>query len=226
MCLGDMGTAFVKTSHLLDLEDRANGITHAVGAGAAIAGLGILATLAARTGDPWKIVSSCIYGSTLVLLFTSSTLYHSARTASWRHFLRLLDHAAIPLLIAGTYTPFLLVNIRGPWGWSLFGTIWALSAAGVAAGLASSGRFKGARIAVYLLMGWLIAVAMAPLSRNLSTPGLALLVAGGLAYSLGTVFYALDKRLPFAHMIWHVFVLGASVCHFLSIALGVLTFEG
>lgn len=219
-------TSFAKTPHLLDLEDRANGISHALGTGAAIAGLGLLATLAARTGDPWKIVSSCVYGSTLVILFSASTLYHSARSQAWRRILRLLDHAAIPLLIAGTYTPFLLVNIRGPWGWSLFGAIWTLALAGVGAGLASSGRFKAARTGLYLLMGWLIVVAMPPLARNLSTTGLWLLVAGGIAYTLGTVFYALDRRMAFGHMVWHVFVLGASVCHFLSITLGVLPYEG
>lgn len=219
-------TSLTKTPLLLELEDRANGISHAVGAGAAIAGLGLLATLSARTGDPWKIVSSCIYGATLVILFSASTLYHSARSKPWRRVLRLLDHAAIPLLIAGTYTPFLLVNIRGPWGWSLFGAIWTLALAGVGAGLASSGRFKGARTILYLLMGWLVVVAMPPLARNISTAGLSLLVAGGIAYTLGTIFYALDRKLAFGHMVWHVFVLGASVCHFLSIALGVLPYQG
>jgi hemolysin III len=221
-----MGLSIVKTPLLLELEDRANGISHAIGVGAAIAGLGLLATLSAQTGDPWKIVSSCIYGSTLVILFAASTLYHTARSKPWRRILRLLDHAAIPLLIAGTYTPFLLVNIRGPWGWSLFGAIWTLAVAGVAMGIASSGRFKAARTILYLLMGWLVVVAMPPLSRNISTAGLWLLVSGGIAYTLGTAFYALDRRLPYGHMVWHVFVLGASVCHFLSITLGVLPYGG
>lgn len=218
--------SLIKSPLLLELEDRANEITHAIGVGAAIAGSGLLATLSARTCDPWKIVSSCVYGSTLVILFAASTLYHSARSSSWRRILRQLDHAAIPLLIAGTYTPFLLVNIRGPWGWSLFGVIWSLALAGVAAGFAGAGRFKGARTILHLLMGWLVVVAMPPLARNISTAGLALLVAGGVAYTIGTVFYALDRHMAFGHVVWHVFVLGASACHFLSITLGVLPHGG
>lgn len=205
-----------------DLQDRANSATHAIGAGAAMAGTGLLVVLAAHTGDPWKIVATALYGATLVLLFLSSTLYHSARTVVRRRTLRSLDHAAIPLLIAGTYTPFLLVNLRGSTGWWMFGTIWTLGLASLALGILAHGRFKLARTLLYLAMGWLIVLALPPLVATLGTTSLVLLVAGGVAYSAGTIFYMLDKRLPFGHALWHLFVLGASVCHFLSIVFGVL----
>ena len=214
-----------KSHALVDLEDRANSLTHAVGAGFFIAGLALLAVLSARSGDPWKIVSVCIYGATLVLLFTSSAIYHAVRRPGLRKAFRVLDHVSIHLLIAGTYTPFMLVTLRGPWGWSLFGTIWALALAGVVGDLFFTGRFKTLSTILYLLMGWVIVVAIKPLAHSLPTVGLVLLLSGGLAYSLGAVFYILDKKLPFGHAVWHVFVLGAGVCHFLSVTFGVLLAE-
>ena len=222
----NMKTILVKTLGLMELEDRANGITHAAGMGGALAGLVLLAILSAQTGDPWKIVSVCIYGATLVLLFTASTLYHTSRSATLRRSLRMLDHAAINMLIAGTYTPFMLVNLRGPWGWSLFGALWFLALASTILDLSSAGRFKIAKTILYLVMGWIIVIAMPPLAHSISTAGLVLLVAGGVIYSVGTAFYALDKRIAFGHVVWHVFVLAASVCHFLSITLGVLPHAG
>lgn len=209
-----------------DLEDRANGAIHAMGAGGAMAGLGLLAVLGARTGDPWKIVSLCLYGVTLVLLFTASTLYHSSRSPGQRRVWRAVDHASIPLLIAGTYTPFLLVNLRGPWGWSLLLAIWSLALASIALGLWSQGRHKVVRTTLFLVMGWLIVVALPPLVRTLTPASLALLVAGGVAYSAGSAFYLLDRRIRFGHAVWHLFVVAAGVCHFLSITLGVIPFEG
>jgi hemolysin III len=207
-----------------DLQDRANSAIHAVGAGAAMAGTGLLAVLAAHTGDPWKIAATALYGATLILLFLSSTLYHSARTLERRRLLRAIDHAAIPMLIAGTYTPFLLVNLRGSTGWWMFGTIWTLGLSSLALGILAHGKFKLARTLLFLAMGWLIVLALPPLVATLGTTSLVLLVAGGVAYSVGTIFYMLDKRLPFGHALWHLFVLGASVCHFLSIVYGVLPY--
>ena len=187
-----------------------------------MAGTALLVILAARTGDPWKIVATALYGATLILLFLSSTLYHSSRTLERRRFLRSIDHAAIPLLIAGTYTPFLLVNLRGSSGWWMFGTIWTLGLSSLALGILAHGKFKLARTLLFLAMGWLIVLALPSLVASLDTTSLVLLVAGGVAYSVGTVFYMLDKRIPFGHALWHLFVLAASVCHFLSITFGVL----
>lgn len=217
-----MAIPFTKSSILLDLEDRANSLTHAVGAGIFVAGLALIIVLASLTGDPWKIVSVSIYGATLVILYTISTLYHSVKSVKVRRVFRILDHVSIHLLIAGTYTPFMLVSLRGPFGWSIFGMIWGLAVIGIAADVFFTGRFKTLSTVLYLLMGWLIVIALRPLSHVLPTAGLALLFAGGAAYSLGAAFYLFDKRLPFGHMVWHLFVLGGSVCHYLSVVLGVL----
>ena len=217
-----MAIPFTKSSILLDLEDRANSLTHAVGAGIFVAGLALIIVLASLTGDPWKIVSVSIYGATLVILYTISTLYHSVKSIKVRRVFRILDHVSIHLLIAGTYTPFMLVSLRGPFGWSIFGMIWGLAVIGIAADVFFTGRFKTLSTILYLLMGWLIVIALRPLSHVLPTAGLALLFAGGAAYSLGAAFYLFDKRLPFGHMVWHIFVLGGSVCHYLSVVLGVL----
>jgi len=217
-----MAIPFTKSSILLDLEDRANSLTHAVGAGIFVAGLALIIVLASLTGDPWKIVSVSIYGATLVILYTISTLYHSVKSIKVRRVFRILDHVSIHLLIAGTYTPFMLVSLRGAFGWSIFGMIWGLAVIGIAADVFFTGRFKTLSTILYLLMGWLIVIALRPLSHVLPTAGLALLFAGGAAYSLGAAFYLFDKRLPFGHMVWHIFVLGGSVCHYLSVVLGVL----
>ena len=217
-----MAIPFTKSSILLDLEDRANSLTHAVGAGIFVAGLALIIVLASLTGDPWKIVSVSIYGATLVILYTISTLYHSVKNIKVRRVFRILDHVSIHLLIAGTYTPFMLVSLRGAFGWSIFGMIWGLAVIGIAADVFFTGRFKTLSTILYLLMGWLIVIALRPLSHVLPTAGLALLFAGGAAYSLGAAFYLFDKRLPFGHMVWHIFVLGGSVCHYLSVVLGVL----
>ena len=217
-----MAISFTKSSILLDLEDRANSLTHAVGAGIFVAGLALIIVLASLTGDPWKIVSVSIYGATLVILYTISTLYHSVKSVKVRRVFRILDHVSIHLLIAGTYTPFMLVSLRGAFGWSIFGMIWGLAVIGIAADVFFTGRFKTLSTVLYLLMGWLIVFTLHRLSQKLPTAGLALLFAGGAAYSLGAAFYLFDKRLPFGHMIWHIFVLGGSVCHYLSVVLGVL----
>jgi len=201
--------------------ERLNSITHLVGGGLALAGLVVLVVFAGFTGDPWKIVSAAIYGTTLVALYTFSTLYHSLRGRSKRVF-RTLDHSAIYVLIAGTYTPFTLVTLRGPWGWSLFGIVWGLAALGVAQEVLFA---KGARVIsviLYLLMGWLVLVAVRPISHSLPGAGLAWLTAGGLFYTGGVIFYAFDEKIPHGHGIWHFFVLAGSISHYLAILLYVL----
>ncbi len=193
--------------------ERFNGYTHLVGAVLALGGAVALVTFAALKGDPWRIVGFAIYGATLVLLYLTSTLYHSVRGRA-KAVLRKLDHCTIYLLIAGTYTPFTLVTLRGPWGWSLFGAVWGLAALGIAqeCWLARGARLTS--LAIYLLMGWLALVALVPLLEALGWTGLAWLAAGGLAYTVGIVFYVFDERVPHFHGVWHLFVLAGSAIHY------------
>ena len=193
----------------------ANAITHGVGAVFAVAGAAYL-IYASTCGNSWLIASCSIYGSTLVLVYICSTLYHSlVRTRARRVFL-ILDHSAIYLLIAGTYTPFTLVSLRGPLGWFLFGTVWSLAIAGVVfKGLAVE-RFAVASATIYLCMGWLIIFAMRPLLHAISWHGIIWIAAGGLAYTLGILFFAFD-RIPYFHALWHLCVLAGSVTHYFAI---------
>lgn len=202
-------------------EEIANSITHGIGAGLAVAALSVLVTLAAMQGDAWQVVSFSIYGTTLVLLYLASTLYHGFRGPRIKRIFQTLDHAAIFLLIAGTYTPFTLVTLNGPWGWTLFGLIWGLAIAGIVIQVVAPDRYRVAQVLLYLGMGWLVVVAIGPLTQNLPIAGLAWLVAGGLSYTLGIAFYAWDQK-PYAHTIWHLFVLGGSICHFFCMLLYVL----
>ncbi len=198
--------------------ERFNSISHLVGAALATAGLAVLVILAARQGDPWKVVSFSVYGTTLLLLFIFSTLYHSLRGKA-KNIFRKLDHYAIYLLIAGTYTPFALVTLRGGWGWSLFGVIWGLAILGI---LSDSLPRTGPRIlpvVIYVVMGWLVLIALHPLLQALPLKGIAWLVAGGLFYTVGIIFYAADESLRHAHGIWHVFVLAGSVTHYAAVLL-------
>jgi len=215
-----------KSPSLRSLEDLANSLSHAGGMGMGVAGTAILVVLASRGGDPWKIVSVSIFGACLVLLYTASSLYHVAHRPGVRKILRILDHMSIHLLIAGTYTPFVLVNLRGPLGWTVFGIVWGLAGAGMVADAFFTGRFKLLSTLLYLAMGWTMLAVLRPLAAALPPAGLVLLLSGGLAYSLGAAFYVLDKRLAFGHAVWHLFVLGGSVCHFLAILLGVLPHTG
>jgi hemolysin III len=201
--------------------ERFNSISHLVGATLALAGLVVLVVFASLQGDPWKIVSFSIYGVSLFLLYTLSTLYHSLRGRAKQIF-RKLDHVAIYLLIAGTYTPFTLVTLRGTWGWTLFVIIWGLAIVGI---IVDSLHKKGSRtmqMVIYLLMGWLILVAMYPLVQALPKGGLVLLVLGGVFYTSGIIFYALDDRMNHAHGIWHLFVLAGSISHYLAVLLYIL----
>jgi len=201
-------------------EEIANSLTHGLGLGLSVAGLSVLVTFASLWGDSWRVTGCAIFGVSLVLLYGASTFYHALRAPRAKHWLRVLDHAAIFVLIAGTYTPFLLANLRGPWGWSLFGVVWALAVVGMILKLFLTGRFPLFSTLIYLLMGWLILVAFKPLVEAVPLGSLAMLVAGGLAYSAGTVFY-LWHRLPYHHAIWHLFVLAGSACHFFAV-LGVI----
>ena len=197
--------------------EAANTITHAVGVALALAGLAVLVTIASLHGNPRQVVSYSIYGVTLVLLYAASTAYHGIRLPRARRLLRTLDHAAIYLLIAGTYTPFSLISLRGAWGWSLFGVIWALAAIGVVFKIFFIGRFSRTSTLVYMGMGWLALIAARQLFANLPSQGLVLLFAGGLCYTVGVLFFALDRKLRFNHAIWHLFVLAGSVCHFFAV---------
>jgi hemolysin III len=202
-------------------EELANSLTHGIGAAFGAAALALLAVFASMNGNTWHVVSCSIYGTTLLLLYTASTLYHAIPYPRAKRVLKIVDHASIFLLIAGTYTPFLLVTLRGPWGWWLFGAVWTIAAAGIVMKLFWTGRFRYLSTGLYLAMGWIVMIALKPLLCSLPPGGLALLGAGGLLYTLGTIFY-LRKSLPFGHAIWHGFVLAASICHFFSILLYVI----
>ena len=197
-------------------EELANRLSHGLGAIFAVAGLVLLVCYSSLYGDVWHVVSTAIFGVTLVLLYCSSTFYHSVRDVRIRRLGQKLDHAAIYLLIAGTYTPFVLVTLRGPWGWSLFGVIWGLALVGVVLKFWFAGRFDVISTMVYIAMGWLVVVALKPMIAVLPRGGLVLLFAGGLCYTGGAAFY-LWRRLPFNHAIWHLFVLAGSACHWAAI---------
>ena len=196
--------------------ERFNSISHLVGAGLAVLGAVLLIVTAARLGDPWKIVSFSIYGAMLVALYVASTLYHSVRGRA-KALLQKFDHCSIYLLIAGSYTPFALVSLRGPWGWSLLAAVWTLAVVGIAQEIWFA---KGARVlslVIYLLMGWLAVLAVMPLWEALTPSGFAWLVAGGLFYTVGIIFYVADQRIRHGHGFWHLFVLGGSSCHFFTV---------
>jgi len=206
-------------------EETASSIIHGIGAVLAIAGLALLVTFAGIMGDPWRVVSFSVYGATLVLLYTSSTFYHAFRNPKMKKLFRIFDHAAIYLLIAGTYTPFLLVTIRGALGWTLFGINWGFALLGVVQSVLFIDRLKFVALVAYLGMGWLIVFALKPLVAALPLGGMIWLVIGGLCYTGGVVFYV-SKRIPYNHAIWHLFVLGGSVSHFFAMLLYVLPSEG
>lgn len=198
-------------------EELVNAVTHGLGAALALAGLAILVVLAALLGDGWQLGSAIVFGVTLVLLYLASTLYHAF---PGRRVLKLLDHAAIYLLIAGTYTPFTLVTLRHAGGMWLFAAVWALAAAGILLEVTWRDRPRWLNALVFVAMGWLVIFMRGPLSAHLHGPGLWLLVAGGVTYTLGTLFYVAPRR--YMHAVWHVFVLGGSVLHFLAVLLYVL----
>ncbi|MBA4138412.1 MAG: hemolysin D [Opitutus sp.] len=198
------------------MEEAANRLTHGFGALLSLAGLVLMVVYSALHGDAWIVTSTAIYGASLVILYSASTLYHSVTSERWRRLCQKLDHAAIYLLIAGTYTPFTLGPLRGSWGWTLFGIVWGLAVVGVVLKLFFAGKFDVVSTLAYLAMGWLVIIALKPLIAALPPGALWLLVSGGLCYSLGTIFYLWEK-LPFNHAVWHVWVLAGSVCHWVAI---------
>ena len=206
--------------HYSRAEEIASSLSHALGIVLGIAGLAVLAAFATLHGGTSRIVSVSIYGATLILLFTASTLYHAVPNPRAQPILRVLDHSAIFLLIAGTYTPFALISLRGPWGWSLFAIVWTLAIIGIALELRHV-RNRMVAALLYLGMGWVGIVAIKPMLANIEPGGLWLLFAGGLCYTLGVPFY-LWKRLPYNHALWHLFVLAGSVLQFFSVLLYVL----
>ncbi|WP_175731706.1 PAQR family membrane homeostasis protein TrhA [Burkholderia ambifaria] len=203
----------------MHVGERFNSISHLVGAVLSVAGLVALVTMGALDRDPYKIVSFCVYGAMLILLYAISTLYHSVRNPRLKAILQKCDHSAIYLLIAGSYTPFALVTLRGPWGWSLFGVSWGLAAFGIAQELTLGRRTRIVSMVLYVLMGWLALVAIRPLIHALPPVGTAWLVAGGVIYSAGIYFFINDERIRHGHGIWHLFVLAGSLCQFVSVAM-------
>jgi len=202
-------------------NELANSVTHGIGFVLSIVGLVVLVVLAEVNGGARHVVACSIYGSTLVVLYLASTLYHSIWSPRIKRIFKTIDHMAIYLLIAGTYTPFTLISLRGGWGWSVFGVIWGLALLGIVYKIFFIGRWRGASVAIYLAMGWFCVIAFKPLIASLSAGGVSWLVAGGLAYSVGVIFYVW-KTLPYHHAIWHLFVMAGSLCHFFSIMLYVL----
>jgi len=197
-------------------EELVNALTHGLGAILSIGAGAVLITLAVVFAGAREVISASVFVASLILLYTASTLYHSARHPTWKARLKILDHCAIFLLIAGTYTPFTIAALRGGWGWSLFGVIWGLAVIGVIFKVFFTGRFQALSTATYVGMGWLVVVALAPLSQVLTATAMLWLVLGGVLYTAGTVFYHAE-RIPYAHAIWHLFVLAGSACHFIAV---------
>lgn len=209
--------ARVRAHRTLDLRDElASALTHGVGAAAALAGGAVLVTLAAIHGDGWQLTAAIVFGISLLLLYLASTLYHAVRHPIARGRLKVFDHCAIYLLIAGTYTPFTLVGLRGIWGWSLFAAIWTLALAGVVFKLFHTGRFKRLSTLIYVAMGWLVIVAIKPVMDALDGWTLGWLLAGGLFYTLGTYYYHRES-VRYSHAIWHLFCIAGSLCHYVAV---------
>ncbi len=202
-------------------DEIASALTHGLGAVAALAGGAVLITLAAQHGDAWQLGASIVFGVTLLLLYVASTLYHSIQHPVAKGRLKVFDHCAIYLLIAGTYTPFTLIGLRGPWGWGLFIAIWTLAVFGVVFKLFYTGRFKLLSTIIYIAMGWLVVVAIKPMLEVLDGWTLGWLFMGGMSYTLGTYFYHRES-IRYSHAIWHLFVIGGSVCHFIAVTAQVL----
>ncbi|KKO49839.1 hemolysin III [Arsukibacterium sp. MJ3] len=198
------------------LEEHLHALSHAIGAVLGIIGLVLMLKLSLNYGDNWQLASAIVYGSSIILLYSSSALYHSIHNPLIKYRLRQLDHAAIFILIAGTYTPFTLVSLRGDWGLTLFGLVWLIAIVGVVLELATGLKYKKLSLALYLGLGWIVIVAIKPMLNNVPAPAMLLLLAGGLSYSAGVLFY-IWRSLYLHHMIWHLFVLAGSVLHFFAV---------
>ena len=199
-------------------EEIINSLSHGIGLFAAIAGTPVLMVHAARHGEMGYIVGSSIFALTMILLYLSSTLYHALRqTSAFKKLFRVIDHTMIYLLIAGTYTPFTLGVLPGAWGWTLFGIIWGLAAIGVLLKVFNKIGHPVLSTGLYLVMGWIILIAIEPMYAKVPAPGLIWLLAGGISYTAGVAFFATDARLRYGHSVWHLFVLGGTTCHYLSV---------
>lgn len=194
----------------------ANLLTHGIGLGLAVAGAAFLIVKGSLMHDAYRVVSYSIFGASMIFLYLASSLYHALWNPQVKKVMRRLDHGAIFFAIAGTYTPILLVTLNGPLGWTFFGIVWGLAVVGIAFKMVFGHRYEAVSLTAYILMGWLVVFIVKPVYVSLSGPGLWMLFAGGISYTAGTIFYAMP-RLPFHHMIWHLFVLGGSICHFLCI---------
>ena len=204
------------TNHAKPDEELANSLTHGFGLVLAVVAAPVLIITAIATNDAWRIVAASIYVATLVMLYAASTLYHSVRKAEHKEAWQRVDHAAIYLLIAGTYTPFTLISLRGVWGWSLFAFVWGLAIAGVILKSSFGARLPALSTWIYLAMGWIIVIALRPLSAHVAPAGLWWLALGGLLYTGGVVFYVWE-RVRYSHAVWHLFVLGGSIAHFAAV---------
>ena len=210
-----------ETKFYSPLEERINILSHAIGLLLSIIAVVLLVTRASSYGNAWHIVSAAIFGASLITLYAASTVYHSATRAELRARLRIIDHATIYILIAGTYTPFTLITLNGTVGWVIFAFSWGMAISGIILKLFFTGRFNLVSTLMYVFMGWIIIFAVKPLIANLSTEGLFWLVAGGLSYTLGAIIYSI-KKVPLNHAIFHLFVLGGSICHFVAVYFYVL----
>lgn len=211
------GVPYQASTRALSLgEEIANSVTHGAGLLMSLLGLVVLVEIAVKRGDPWQTVGFTVFGTTLVLLYAASMLYHALSVSRARRLFRILDHAAIYLLIAGTYTPFMLGALRGAWGWVLLGAVWGVAGIGIILKARGERRFPRWSTAVYILMGWMVLVMLRPLLAHVATAGILWLLAGGLLYTAGVIFFAWT-RLRYGHMVWHLFVLGGSTCHFFAV---------
>lgn len=202
-------------------EEIFNSVSHGLGIALACIGFGVLIVLSALYGDAWAVVSSCIYCFSLLVLYLASTLYHACSNRTVKSVLQVLDHCSIFVLIAGTYTPYTLITLRGPLGWALFGVVWGAAIIGIVLNAIDVKRFSKLSMVCYVAMGWVVVLAIRPLLQSLAMGGVILLALGGVLYTGGIVFYA-QKRVHYMHSVWHLFVLAGSVCHYLSIVLYVI----
>lgn len=206
-------------------EEIAHSVSHGIGAVLSAVGLGFLIWFSMQHGDAWMVVSSIVYGLSLILLYSASTLYHAIPHPRAKRIFQLLDHSMIFVLIAGTYTPFALVSLHGPWGWSLFGVVWGIALAGIMLETMKKERIKWLSLSLYIGLGWMAVIVIKPMLEMVPTTGLLFLLAGGLSYTFGVVFYV-RKQMLYHHAIWHMFVMAGSALHYCAVLFGVVLIEG